>query len=531
MLRDRVRQALDQALAALGPAAGFPAGGSVPADPIAAAGESLRRARAALDERMVVALAGTVSAGKSTLANALVGGDLMATGYAEVTHTVGVLRYGERLRRTVHYRDGRPPWECPSAAELAKVITHAGSYAHGVDRVEVTCPYPYLRAFDLVDTPGFGSSRHADDAQAALRVLAGDGRHQATADQVRRADAVVLVIGRSGLSELDEDVLKHVQGASFGLSPINSVGVLNMVERLWPGDDRAKDPRETAAEVARLMMERTASGGLLHEVIPVCGKLAEGAATFTEQEFAELTELAGYEPAKLERRLANRTRFASTPYPELPLPPERRVALLDRFEAYGVAVCCRLLRDGVADPAVLRRELEEHSGITRLRTTLAGHFGGRAALIKAQRVVDEARGLPESAGDPRVRAVLERAVAHVERLTLDDPAFAELAVLRRYYSGELRLSPEHAAELLRVTGEHGSAITARLGMDDRAPDGLAALLDALEAAALERLGHWTAPPVGADAAGQREVARVLRRSYDEILNHLRTARIHLELTW
>ena len=89
MLQDRTRDSFQRALAALD-AAG-------PDD-----GEALRRARTTLEaaqahlgEPMVVALVGRVSSGKSTLTNALLGSDLVATGARELTFNVNVLRHGD----------------------------------------------------------------------------------------------------------------------------------------------------------------------------------------------------------------------------------------------------------------------------------------------------------------------------------------------------------------------------------------------------------------------------------------------------
>src|SRR4051812_17915884 len=59
--------------------------------------------------RMRVALVGRVSAGKSTLTNALLGGSRAPSGAQELTFNVTWIRHADRPSLTIHYRDGQPP--------------------------------------------------------------------------------------------------------------------------------------------------------------------------------------------------------------------------------------------------------------------------------------------------------------------------------------------------------------------------------------------------------------------------------------
>jgi hypothetical protein len=71
------------------------------------------------------------------------------------------------------------------------------------------------------------------------------------------------------------------------------------------------------------------------------------------------------------------------------------------------------------------------------------------------------------------------------------------------------------AELLRITGEHGTTLADRLGLP------LDADTTQLHACAQQRLAHWatvTADPT--HAGSTRRAAQVLRRSYELLLTQI-----------
>ncbi|MEV5978336.1 dynamin family protein [Streptomyces sp. NPDC052114] len=509
MLRDRAAGAFDAALDVLGTAPDF--------DQARAA---LAEERARIAAPLRVALVGRVSSGKSTLANALLGGERVPTGVEELTYNVNWLRHGPAGTLTVHYTDGTPP-ERRDVAELAKLTARARGGApelaallRRIDYLEITDPHPYLRAFDLVDTPGL-DSHFGEDSANTLRFLAldeGDVR-AATLGQAARADALVLVFAR-GLASSEEELLRDFTGAGVGAAgPVTTVGALTKVELFWPAHD---DPLAEGRRVAARLMDAAGARRLLYDLCPLASLVGAAAGSCTEEDFADLTALSALTPSELADRVYFGAEFVSADLPHVPVSAARRLALHTRFGGYGIVLAARLIREGADTRETLRAELHRGSGMADFRALLTDHFGHRAELVKLARAVQHVRGLPERAGgSPRARATLERAVADVTRLAHAEHAFAELAVLRGHYSGAVSLDPPDAADLLRITGEYGHAPHALLGLpaDAAAPE--------LTARARERLTHWaglTADPVHSGAT--RRACQVVRRSYELLVGRL-----------
>lgn len=508
-LPDRVLAAFDRADDTLGDAAGL--------EPVRKAfAEERRRFLATLR----VVLVGRISSGKSTLANALLGSYRVATGPEELTYNVNWLRYGAQPRLEVHFRDGRPS-EQRQLTELEQITVRAREdswlhdYVRQIDFIEVFDPNPQLRDFDLVDTPGL-DSHFAEDSANTLRFLGrgNDEVRENTVAAAGQADALVLVFAR-GLASSEGELLADFNGPGFGAAhPIAAIGALTKVETYWPAND---DPWAEARKVAGQTMAAGGGRRLLYELRPVASLVAAAAATLTEPELGDLTELARMEPAVLAKFAGLGPAF-SRERDDLPLPAERRRALRRQFSGYGIVLACGLLRDGVTGLAGLRAELIRQSGISDFRDLLVGHFGHRADLIKLQRVLAGLRSLPQTAGPslaPLEQRRVDHAVAEVTQLEVKEHALRELSVLRRFYDGALDLTEAQSADLLRVTGEHGPSAADRLGLPaDASAEEQAARARAL----LERWAAFTADPSHGSAT--RQAGYVMRRSAERLLAQL-----------
>lgn len=497
-VRTRGAAAFSKALAALG----------FGADVVRA---NIEDAAGQLDARMRLALVGRISSGKSTLVNALLGKDIVATGAQELTFTVTWLRYARHPSLTLHFRDGRPPQQ-RDLAELEWLSTNRDLLS-STDYLEVGLSNDAMLDYDLIDTPGLDSHLRVDQ-ENTLRMmrLTPLELRASTISHAARAHAIVLVFCRA-LAVSDEDLVAEFQGATFGTAtPVTAVGALTKVETMWP---QFPDPLAEGYRVARRMMRSAGAGRMLYDLLPVASKVAAGAAVLTKSQFVDLCELSAGDPESLARRVARGPFFATREYSDLAVPAVRRAPLLRQLDRYGVHLACSLIRDeGISDLHTLRQRLLDRSGMTAFRELLTGHFGNRADLIKLRQAIDQVVDLNARLADrltPAERVAAGRATAELRRLELDEHGFAELRLLRQHYNGELTFDADDTAEMLRVTGEHGTSIRCRLGL---APD---ASLPTVLARAAERRAYWSAVTVDLGYSGAtRRAAQVMLRSYERL---------------
>lgn len=444
------------------------------ARPRALLGDCARR----LEQPLRVALAGGIKAGKSTLLNALVGQDIAPTDATECTRVVTWYRNGPAPSVTALAPDG----------DRANVVVRRAGGAHGltfdldglrwrsghpreIDHLEVEWPAATLAATTIIDTPGT-SSLSREVSRRTARLLTPDDD---AAVALPGADAVVYLLRR--LDDADVRFLERVgAGTAGGTGPLGVIGVVSRADEIGAGAlDALHSARDVAARFAG-ELERT---GLCQAVIPVAGLLAFAAATLRQQEYAAFEALAAVPTAELSAALLSADRFARPDIP-LPVPPELRFQIAERFGLFGIRMAVTLIRLGVGDSASLAAELTARSGVDELRAVLDTQFGQRADQLKAHSALTALdrvlRGYPGTEADrllPRVRTLLA-----------DVHGFAELRLLGRLRTDELPLPAPDLAELHRLIGGAGIAPHLRLGLP---PESTA---DALRAAALDAVRKW-----------------------------------------
>ncbi|MFF8196480.1 dynamin family protein [Streptomyces bobili] len=516
----------------------------------------LRAAQARMAQPMRVAVAGQIKRGKSTLVNALLGDEVCETGQLELTFNVSEFHHAEQPRLLVHFKDGRPVEEWPPDALSRLTVRDAGALRQlgAIRKVEVGRPSALLRRFRIVDTPGLGSVHGTDadntlsflgiddpvereDAARVLERLGGDARsvHALSAAEMDRADAVVFVFSR-GLGRADQQAVDSFAGA-YGavVSPLKAFGVLSRSDQYWPpagetgpdgmpADPLDHDPMATARRLADSYARRPAVRRVFRTVVPVAGLLGIAAQRMPSEAFGPLSELAKVPPRRLADLMEDVSLFCGREYPQLPVPAGVRADLVDRMGAWGVFLACGCLRDGLGEDAV-RRTLLERSGVLALRELVLRHFGNRAGLIKLdhgrREIADEVfrmRATAQLAGRP-VPAAADRVAALLEELQVTDPGPAELAALGAYYNGGLDLTAEQEAQLLAVTGEHGTSCAARLGLPVGTP------VDTLLATARRHAAQWAG--LCSDPLVDRPtlaVARAVLRTYERVADEIGRAR-------
>jgi GTP-binding protein EngB required for normal cell division len=122
------------------------------------AAEARELAARVAEGRFYVACVGQFKRGKSTLLNALVGREVVPTGFVPVTAVPTVIRFGDRLHARVRMRDGL--WRDVAMPDLKEYVTEERNPENkkGVEGAEVFVPSPLLSSgMCFVDTPGLGS--------------------------------------------------------------------------------------------------------------------------------------------------------------------------------------------------------------------------------------------------------------------------------------------------------------------------------------------------------------------------------------
>jgi Dynamin family len=453
-----------------------------------------------LDEPLRVAIAGTVKAGKSTLLNALVGEELAPTDAGECTRIVTWYRDGPGYRVTAHLADGRSE-QRPFDRVNGALRVSLGGPAERVEHLSVEVPSRRLRTHTLIDTPGL-ASLSADASVRTMTFLAADG------DRTSGTDAVVYLLRHMHASDLRFLEAFHGDDLVAG-SPVNAVGVLSRADEI--GACRP-DAMAAAGRVADRYQTDERMRRLCPVVLPVAGLLAVAGATLREEEFGHLARIAGMPAADAVELLLTADRVTARTA-AAPVGEEQRRRLLDRLGLFGVRLGVRLIREGAArDAAGLARELTVHSGLDRLRETLATQFLARSRVLKARSALTTLDAvLRANAGVVDDPTLADVAVA-AERIRASAHEFVEVRVLHLVRSGRVPGRPEQLEELDRLLGGGGTGVAARLGLPADAPP---ALLASTAERALARWRQVAEHPLSGREL--RTAAHAVNRSCEGIL--------------
>jgi GTP-binding protein EngB required for normal cell division len=199
-----------------------------------AVAEEARELAARVSEgRFYVACLGQFKRGKSTLLNALVGHEVVPTGFLPVTAVPTVIRFGAELHARVRMRDGS--WRGVAMADLKEYVTEELNPENkkGVNGAEVFVSSPLLSSgMCFVDTPGLGSIFTGNTAT--------------TQAFIPRIDAALVVVGADLPIAGEELALVE----SIGKQVKDFILVINKA-------DRTTDPeRAAAAKFTREILEK-----------------------------------------------------------------------------------------------------------------------------------------------------------------------------------------------------------------------------------------------------------------------------------
>ncbi len=152
------------------------------------------------EDRFNLLVVGRFSRGKSTLMNALLGGDHLPTGIVPLTSVITTVRYGSRKQVALTFHSSGLRREVP-LAQLADYVTQQANPGNikNVACAGIELPVEILRrGLFFVDSPGLGSSI-AENTQTTERFLP-------------EADAFLLVTSyESPLSEEEDRILRRIR--------------------------------------------------------------------------------------------------------------------------------------------------------------------------------------------------------------------------------------------------------------------------------------------------------------------------------
>ena len=478
-----------------------------------------------LHEPMRVAVVGEISAGKSTLMNALLGELVLTTANVECTYRVNWLKYDDAKFLVVHFKGDRPP-ETRFFEDL-ELLTSRREENREIEYIEVFHPNLILKNFNFIDTPGLNSAFFEDSRNTLdFLQLRPEDLTEVTQKEASKADAVLYLFSQS-MATSDQGVLEEFIGEKLENStPINSIGVLTKVDDYWPCKPEPLDAGKAIAQ--RLLSEHSQLRNLLYTIFPVSGLLGLGAKTLSPEYFATLEQLAALPIEEFENLTKSAKRF-NKEYSERPNIPSslNRKQLLSKLGLYGIFQGCELIRGGIKNNEELKDKLLGLSGLPTLKNLVVSHFGNRAFLIKLnsslRKILVACCQYQQKNLSERDAEILEKIAIIFEELEVKEHSFKELKVLRDYYDGKLDFNSDEIKQLLEVTGEYGTHSGYRLGLDDTAT--IPKMLNIAE----ERINYWYQKAEDIMGINRQTIkaARIMARSYERILYHLKEAYKHL----
>lgn len=455
----------------------------------------LQARRSAVDQPMRVAIVGATNAGKSTLVNAFLGENRAAVANGEMTQLVTWFKYGDTRRLVIRWVDREPTEE--AFEELVRLTTPGGipsALAASIQCVEVYCPLPILRYFDLLDTPGLHSFYESESRHTAILL------HSEHA----RPHAMVYVYSNTVTEHAVKDLERFQKACGSLASGITAIGVKSKI------DENPREPNpigQGQRAIDSLQASHPQTRLYFYTILPVAGLVAVGAQSLNAEQLEALQVLATLPEAT--RILLRALPGAALP-PDMPAPEQAvRVRLGEVLGKYGLWLAMERLRENPGCDIVA--ELLQASNFGRLREIVIAHFGNRAFLIKARSALsfvrDQAYAVAwREMGDARI--VAHQIAGRIDRISLDEIRFREFDLLERRYSDRLPIEKAEIEELLRVSGEHGTDCRARLGMPPETP------APELHARARARERYWRATGNMNTSSGLSKVAHVLADSYD-----------------
>ncbi|WP_250037641.1 dynamin family protein [Paractinoplanes maris] len=371
-----------------------------------------------------VAVVGRVSAGKSTLVNAVLGTAVSPTAGGECTRVVYVFRHELWTSAMAVPRNSSPAR--PVRLEGSRLAADLPFPAADIERVDVTMPVPMLELATVFDTPGLASTNRETSA-VTERLL--DDTMSATV----AADALLFCVN----GPIKEDEEEAVRTFRTGRSKVRMTGG-SAVAVLTKADAMSQDRRRTLKEAESLAQRMSAShADIFGGVFPVVGLLAETAMTgaLRARHVTALAELAtAWTVDDTHVALLSDEVFYEVPGPVATV---QRHELMGLLGCYGIGELMEVLRSSPrADVRVLTQVAREASGYDQMERRLRMTLGSRADVMKAGATLQELMDCAYYVGDWNVYGAAQELLDRPEMFPLH-----LLDISRQLASGRVKPPP------------------------------------------------------------------------------------------
>jgi len=472
-----------------------------------------------LSQPMQLAIIGRLSSSKSTLVNALFSDSYIAqTHKLEETYNVSWIKYGKNEDElTIVLKDNKKI-RVPKSQLRDWTSRHGQSVLkEQVGYVERYANNDFLKTVNIIDTPGLDSA-YGVDSQNTIRFLT----------EVK-PDAVVMLFTKSiHVDTLDilAEFQKNICSDSFGISPMNAIGVMGKIDEMWKVLDYSKSPISRGSYVIEsLKSSNPGLNRIFQNIYPISALLGLGSRTLTETDVENLKQLMqlSYE----ERR----NTFASVNFflkekANVALTETSRQLLLNKLGLYGVFAAVEYLKQNHSSTLQeLKLYLEQESGIDKLISAIITHFGKRAAIIKTRNSITTvlyAIGRAKSnQSDTRTLQVLDKIHESLTSTLLSIREYELWDTLSKIYENKLKINDDEAiTDLKCISGEYGYSARCKLGLETGVP------ADELISIAENKSRLWASKYTIARMRNRKEISalyKLLSSSYQELSQDIRWA--------
>ncbi|MEJ7651130.1 MAG: dynamin family protein [Nakamurella sp.] len=390
----------------------------------------LRSVAHRVDGKLVLAVAGRLKTGKSTLVNALLARDVAPTAATECTRLVTRFVRDQTEHLVIVGRDGSRTERGLESSRIPATLN--GIDPDAVDHLDVHLATSRLDWLEIVDTPGLASLYRENTSRTE------DFLDPGSTAAFAGADAVAMCFTGTPRAD-DVERMRQLLVAGGDRRGLATLGILNRADEITGGWDAARGQAE--------LMRHTLTG-LVADVIPTaalpgaaarCG-LLDGAL------LAACDEMAALPADLLEVMLEDTALFVGL---ECPVDTSTRVRLLSTASLAGAAAAIAHLVGRPGDRAGAVAAIDAVSHLDALDSHL-DRLRRRADALKAQTGI---AGLRRIAFAPDLAPADVATVHNLIADLLAAPELAvidELAVLEAAVATPGTLSPDLSAELDRL---------------------------------------------------------------------------------